>query len=93
MCFLQQAYKERGEGKLVNYKEGLIHCHLNFCHLGCLSGLPIPAKFCLEHFLCGFLDLPTKAKDDNYYDKARRRKFTPAAVPVRMKRKRLKILS
>ena len=67
-------------------------CIIVYSPLGCLSGFPIPARFCLEHFLCGFLDLPTKAKDENYYDKVQRRKFTPA-VPGRMKRKRLKILS
>jgi len=51
LCFLQQAYKERGDG--------------------CLNGLPIPAQFCLEYILCGFLNLPTTEEKENFYEKRR----------------------
>ena len=87
MCFLQQAYKERGEGDM--HGSFFVGRQPLMLVLGCISGLPIPAQFCLEHFLCGFLNLPTREENDNYYEKVQKRKFTPA-TPVRMKRKRLK---
>jgi len=49
LCFLQQAYKEKGDG--------------------CLSGLPIPAEFCLEYILCSFLKLPTTEEKDEFYNR------------------------